>query len=110
MWYELSTLQRYLEISLALLKQRGLDLYTGENPTIDQQAEVGEAILWNGVTIEAGARVRRAVLGDGVRVRTGERVDDAVVVRADLVAALTPPAKALQGYVSGGNFVVPLSQ
>jgi NDP-sugar pyrophosphorylase family protein len=110
MWYELSTLQRYLDISLALLNRRGLDVYTGANPSIDRQAEVRESILWDHVTIEAGARVRRAVLGDGVRVRAGERVDDAVVVRAELVAGLTPPAKALKGYVSGENFVVPLSQ
>jgi len=54
--------------------------------------------------------VRRAVLGDGVRVRAGELVEEAVVVRADLVAGLTPPAKALEGYVRGENFVVPLSQ
>ncbi|HYR75980.1 MAG TPA: NDP-sugar synthase [Pyrinomonadaceae bacterium] len=110
MWYELSTLQRYLEISLALLNQRGLNLYTGDNPSIDQQAKVRESILWNEVTIEAGAQVRRAVLGDGVRVRAGELVEEAVVVRADLVAGLTPPAKALEGYVRGENFVVPLSQ
>jgi NDP-sugar pyrophosphorylase family protein len=110
MWYELSTLQRYLDISLALLNQRGLNLYTGDNPSIDRQAEVRESILWNEVTIEAGARVRRAVLGDGVRVRAGELIDEAVVVRADLVAGLTPPAKALGGYVRGENFVVPLSQ
>jgi NDP-sugar pyrophosphorylase family protein len=110
MWYELSTLQRYLDISLALLNQRGLNLYTGENPSIDQQAELRESILWNDVTIEAGARVRRAVLGDGVRVRGGEPVDDAVIVRADLVAGRTPPAKARKGYVRGENFVVPLSQ
>src|SRR5258707_1320440 len=110
MWYELSTLQRYLDISLALLNQRGLNLYAGDNPSIDRQAEVRESILWNEVTIEAGARVQRAVLGDGVRVRAGELVDEAVVVRADLVAGLTPPAKALGGYVRGENFVVPLSQ
>jgi len=110
MWYELSTLQRYLDISLALLNQRGLNLYAGDNPSIDRQAEVRESILWNEVTIEAGARLRRAVLGDGVRVRAGELVNEAVVVRADLVAGLTSPAKALEGYVRGENFVVPLSQ
>ena len=110
MWYELSTRERYLDISLALLNQRGLDVYTGEKPSIDEQAEVRESILWNDVTIEPGARVRRAVLGDGVRVRAGELVADAVVVRADLVAGMTPPAKALKGYVRGENFVVSLSQ
>jgi NDP-sugar pyrophosphorylase family protein len=110
MWYELSTLRRYLDISLALLSQRGDDLYSGENPAIDQKAEVHQAILWDNVSIENGARVQRAVLGDGVHIPAGERVEDAVVVRADLVYGITPPAKALKGHVRGDNFVVSLSQ
>jgi NDP-sugar pyrophosphorylase family protein len=110
MWYELSTLQRYLDISLALLLQQGRDSYAGVNASIDSSAEVRESILWNDVTIEREARVRRAVLGDGVRVRSGEKIDDAVVVRAELVAGKEPPARALKGQVIGDNFVVFLSQ
>ncbi len=109
-WYELSTLRRYLDISLALLCQRGVDVYTGRNPSIDKDAEVHEAVLWDDVTLEKGAHVRRSVVGDGVRIPAGERVEDAVVVRAALVAGMTPPAKALRGHVSGDNFVVSLSQ
>lgn len=110
MWYELSTLQRYLDLSLALLDRSRLDVHTGEKSSIDPQANVHESILWNQVTVEEGANVRRSVLGDGVRVRAGELLEDSVVVRADLVADLTPPAKALKGSVRGENFVVPLSQ
>ncbi len=110
MWYELSTLRRYLDISLALLRRRGADVYVGVNPSIDRAAEVHEAVLWDNVTIERGAQVRRAVLGDGVRLRAGEQVEDAVVVRSELVAGITPPAKALKGHVEGDNFVVSLSQ
>ena len=110
MWYELSTLKRYLDISLALLQQRERSVYTGLNTSIDQAAEATESILWDGVSVEAGARIRRAVLGDGVRVPAGEQIEDAVVVRADLVAGTTPPVKALKGHVRGHNFVVPLSQ
>ncbi len=106
MWYELSTLQRYLDISLALLNQRGRDVHTGRNPSLDPQAEVHRTILWDNVTVENGARV----LCDGVRVPGDEHIDNAAVVRADLVAGRTPPAKALTGYVRGDNFVVPLSQ
>src|SRR6266481_112498 len=84
MWYELSTLRRYLDISLALLRDRGEDLYTGRNPSIDIAAEVHDSVLWDDVTVERGAHVRGAVLGDGVRIPAGERVEDAVVVRADL--------------------------
>jgi NDP-sugar pyrophosphorylase family protein len=110
MWYELSTLLRYLDISLALLSHKGRDVHTGVNPSIDQHAEVRESILWNDVTVAAGARVRRAVLGDGVRIGEGELVDGVVMVRADVVAGLTPPAKALKGHIQGANFVVPLWQ
>jgi NDP-sugar pyrophosphorylase family protein len=110
MWYELSTLQRYLDISLALLRQKGRDLYTGRNASIDESAEVRESILWDEVTIESGASARRTIVGDGVRVRAGERFQDAVVVRADLVAGREPPAKAFKGRVEGEKFVVSLSQ
>ena len=110
MWYELSTLRRYLDISLALLRQRGDDLYPGRNPSIDKEAEVHGAVFWDHVTVHKGAHVRRAVLGDGVHIPAGERVEDAVVVRAELVSGKTPPAKALKGQVMGENFVVPLSQ
>ncbi len=108
MWYELSTLKRYLDISLALLRER--DVYTGVNPAIHEQAEVHEAVLWDNVTVEEAAHVRRAILGDGVRVLSGERIEDAAVVRAELVSGKTAPAKALKGYVKGENFVVSLSQ
>ncbi len=110
MWYELSTLRRYLDISLALLHERGEDVYAGRSPTIDREAEVHKAVLWDKVTIEKGAHIHRAVLGDGVRIPANERVEDAVVVRADLMTNMRPPAKALKGHVKGENFVVPLSQ
>lgn len=110
MWFELSTLQRYLDISLALLRNEGLDLYAGSGTVIDPAADVHDSILWDRVTIEKDARVKRAVLGDRVRVASGEEIADAVVVRADLVAGKEPPAKALKGYIKGDNFVVPLSQ
>jgi transcription elongation GreA/GreB family factor len=45
-----------------------------------------------------------------VCIPAGERVEDAVIVRAELVSGMTPPAKALKGQVQGDNFVVPLSQ
>jgi NDP-sugar pyrophosphorylase family protein len=110
MWYELSTLKRYLDISLALLRRQGRDVYMGRNPSIDEQAEVHDSVLWDNVTVEKGASVRRAILGDGVRVPAGERLEDVAVVRSELVAGTPPPAKAFKGRLAGLNFVVPLSQ
>jgi len=110
LWYELSTLPRYLQISLALLRDQHRDLYAGVNPQIDANADVSQSVLWDDVVIEAGAKVRRAIIGDRVHIRQGEVIEDAVVVRADLVAGKKVPAKALKGEVVGDNFVVSLSQ
>lgn len=109
-WYELSTIPRYLEISLALLKDSGRDVWMGENCIVSTAAEVHDAVMWDGVCVEEGARVRRVVLGDGVRVSSGETIENAAVVRAELVRGATPPPKALKGEFRGSNFVVPLSQ
>jgi NDP-sugar pyrophosphorylase family protein len=110
LWYELSTLQRYLQISLALLREQERDVYAGANPQVDATATVRESVLWDDVVIESGAKVQRAIIGDGVRITGGEVVEDAAVVRADLVAGKKIPAKAFKGEVRGDNFVVSLSQ
>jgi NDP-sugar pyrophosphorylase family protein len=109
-WYELSTIPRYLEISLALLKDRGADVEMGVGCRVSPSAEVRESVLWDNVRVEEDARVRRAVLGDGVVVSSGETIENAAVVRAELVRDATPPPKALKGEFRGSNFVVPLSQ
>jgi NDP-sugar pyrophosphorylase family protein len=110
MWYELSTMHRYLDISLALLRPEGRDVYAGQNASVDAKASVRDSILWDSVRIGPGASVRRSVLGDGVRIATGESVEDAVIVRAEIVANKKVPAKALKGELKGDNFVVRLSQ
>jgi NDP-sugar pyrophosphorylase family protein len=109
-WYELSTIPRYLEISLALLAEQGRDLDVGERCSISAEADVRETLLWNDVTVEAGARVRRAILGDGVRIGPGEVIEEGAVVRAALVREKERPPKALRGDFRGDNFVVPLRQ
>jgi NDP-sugar pyrophosphorylase family protein len=109
-WHELSTMQRYLDISLALLRQTGRDFYAGQNSSIDLKANVRDSILWDNVRIGPGASVRRSVLGDGVRIAMGESVEDAVVVRTEIITGKKVPAKALKGEVKGDNFVVRLSQ
>ncbi len=109
-WYELSTLQRYLDISLALLKARGRNVDMGKDCEVDTSADVQDAILWNNVFIGSRARISGSVIGDGVQVGPGEILENVVVVRAALVAGKTAPRKALPGRVEGDNFVVPLSQ
>lgn len=109
-WYELSTLQRYLEISLAMLGERGEVLSAGARCEVSPSANVAQAILWDDVRIAPGARVSRTVLADGVQVGPGEVFENAVVVRNSLVAGKPKPVKALHGVVQGENFVVSLSQ
>jgi len=109
-WFELSTPQRYLDISLALLREQGRALYSGRNAAVDSGAEVRDSVLWDDVSIERGATVRRAVLGDRVRIREGEVIENSVVVRNDIIAGKKRPAKALNGETRGENFVVSLSQ
>jgi NDP-sugar pyrophosphorylase family protein len=109
-WYELSTLQRYRDISLELLATKKETLWAGTGCVIAKDANVTNTILWDDVVVEAGARVSRAVLADGVRIRSGEVIEDAVVVCASLIAGKAVPPKSLPGMLKGVNFVVPLSQ
>jgi NDP-sugar pyrophosphorylase family protein len=109
-WLELSTLQRYLDISLLLLSERGETLTAGAECEISPGAEIAESVLWDRVVVETGARVKRAILGDNVRIGAGEVVENAAVVCADLVQGKSQPAKALSGYLKGSNFVVPLAE
>lgn len=110
MWYELSTINRYLDVSLALLKKSGRDVEVGAGSVISKGSNVTESVLWENVKVEAGARVRRAILGDGVIISSGEIIENAALVRAELVRGSEPPPKALKGEFRGGNFVVRLLQ
>jgi NDP-sugar pyrophosphorylase family protein len=108
-WLELSTIQRYLDISLLLLGETGQSFATGVGCEISGTAQVEHSILWDNVVVESGARVSRAVLGDNVTVGAGEVVENAAVVRASLVRGSTAPPKAPKGSFQGDNFVVPLA-
>ena len=109
-WYELSTLRRYLDISLALLKSDGRDVYIGKGSSIASDAAVRETIIWNNVTVDNDTSLTRSVIGDGVQVRASESFTNAVVVRADLIANQPAPPKALKGKLLDDKFVVDLSQ
>jgi NDP-sugar pyrophosphorylase family protein len=109
-WHELSTVQRYLETSLALLKKEGRNVERGAGSVIADGAVVAESVLWEGVRVEAGAQVRRAILGAGVVIKSGDKIENAAVVRAELARDAERPAKGLAGEIHGDNFVAPLPQ
>jgi NDP-sugar pyrophosphorylase family protein len=109
-WLELSTIQRYLDISLLLLSESGEPFTAGEGCQILTDASVQDSILWDRVVVGSGARVRRAVLADNVQIPDGAVIENAVVVPASLIQGKTPPPKALSGEIRGDNFVVPLAE
>ena len=107
-WRELSTLKRYLDISIELLRESGKAYVTGDEINISQSSVVTDSVLWDDVKVGAGARVNRAVLADNVTISDGEVVENAIVVPRQLVEGKTRPEKALPGDFRGENFVVPL--
>ena len=107
-WRELSTLKRYLDISIELLRESGQSFVAGGGANIPSSATVTDSVLWDDVKIGRGARVSRAVLADDVTIPDGEVIENAVVVPRQLVEGKTRPEKALPGEFRGENFVVPL--
>lgn len=105
-WRELSTLKRYLDISVELLQEEGKSLIAGANATIS--GTVTESVLWDDVEVGAGARINRAVLADKVKIGANEVVENAIVVPRHLVEGKKPPEKSLPGHFQGENFIVPL--
>ncbi|HEX8117754.1 MAG TPA: NDP-sugar synthase [Pyrinomonadaceae bacterium] len=109
-WYELSTVRRYLDTSVTLLKKEGRDVELGAGSFVEEGASVSESVLWENVRVEAGARVTRSVLGAGVRVGAGEDFDNVAVVRAELAREFERPEKGLRGEFRGSNFVAPIPE
>ena len=107
-WYELSTIPRYLDISLAVNGGSNKNVIAGENCYVAENANVSDSILWNNVRIEDGAQIFRAILGDNVHVKANEKIENAVIVKADLVHGAEIPEKALAGYFDADRYVVSL--
>ncbi len=107
-WHELSTLARYLEISLEFMRRAGLQFTADEGCEIDATAQVTDSVLWRNVQVEAGARISQCVLSDGVRIPANATFERQVIVRAALALNDDIPEKATRGEVIGENYVVPI--
>jgi NDP-sugar pyrophosphorylase family protein len=101
-WYEVSTLDRYLEASLRFLHKKGEHVVAGRDCVIETGATVRDSVLWDRVVVETGARVERSVIGDGVRLPSGSNICRAVVVRAGAAGRIE------RGTVMGENLIVPI--
>jgi NDP-sugar pyrophosphorylase family protein len=107
-WYELSTIPRYLDISLAMM--RNGNVHFGSNCTVAGAASLKDSVLWDNVTVGDGASLYRTIVADGVRIEPGEHFENAAIVRADMVRSCEEiPEKALKGYIQGENYIVPLN-
>ena len=110
-WFELSTIPRYLDISLAMLNGQKDKIIKGVNVNISASASVKDSVIWDDVTIEDGARISKTIIGDGVKIRAGEQFENAAIVRAEMLEHCGAiPEKALKGFLQGENYVVPLNQ
>ncbi|HEY7547465.1 MAG TPA: NDP-sugar synthase [Blastocatellia bacterium] len=101
-WYEMSTLDRYLEASILFMRKRGMSVVTGPGSVIEAGARVADSVLWENVRVEHGAEVHRAVVAAGVRIPSGAYIKDAVVARLDRVRQIE------RGEVVGENLIVSL--
>lgn len=108
-WYELSTLARYLEISLEFMRRAGLSYTADEGCDIALTAQVTESVLWRNVRVGAGARIHQCVLADGVSIPAQANFERKVIVRADVALQEEIPEKATRGTVVGENYVVPIN-
>ena len=107
-WFELSTIPRYLDISLAMMN--GIDVHFGRNCTLSETASVKDSVIWDNVTIGDGATLYRTIIADGVTIPAGEHFENAAIVRADSVRNCKEiPEKAPKGYIQGDNYIVPLN-
>ena len=107
-WFELSTIPRYLDISLAMMN--GGDVHFGRNCILSGAASLKDSVIWDDVTIGDGATLYRTIIADGVRIEPGEHFENVAIVRADMVRSCKEmPAKALKGYIQGDNYIVPLN-
>ncbi len=110
-WFELSTIPRYLDISMAMLDGQPEKIIKGANCQISEAATIRDSVIWDDVSIEDGAELLRTIIADGVKIRSGERFENVAVVRAEMLSHCGEiPPKALKGFMQDENYVVPLNQ
>jgi NDP-sugar pyrophosphorylase family protein len=106
LWRELSTIERYLTISLEFLRREGRDTIMDEGCEIESGATVEKSVLWKRARVERGARLTECVVGDDVIITSGVEFSRAAIVRADSLSLNERPEKALPAEIIGDNLVV----
>ena len=107
-WFELSTIPRYLDISLAMMGPG--DVHFGSDCRLGGSVSLKDSVLWDRVNIGDQASLYRVIIADGVTIQPREHFENAAIVRADMVRSCSEiPEKALRGYVQGDNYIVPFN-
>jgi NDP-sugar pyrophosphorylase family protein len=106
LWRELSTIERYLAISLEFLGREGRDVVMDEGCEIESGAMVERSVLWRRAHVESGARLTECIVGDDVLIPAGAEFRRAAIVRADIASLDERPEKAQPAEVVGDNLVV----
>jgi mannose-1-phosphate guanylyltransferase / phosphomannomutase len=106
LWRELSTIERYLAISLEFLRREGLDTIMDEGCEIESGATIERSVLWKRARVGRGARLTECVVGDDVIIPPGAEFTRAAIVRADSASLNERPEKALPAEIIGENLVV----
>ena len=110
-WFELSTIPRYLDISLAMLNGKSKKVIKGENVVISESALIKDSVLWDDINVADNASIIKSIIADGVKIKKGEKYENVAIVRADMLKHCDEvPEKALKGFFKGENYIVPLNQ
>jgi NDP-sugar pyrophosphorylase family protein len=105
-WRELSTIERYLTISLEFLRREGRDTIMDEGCEVESGATVERSVLWRRARVCGGARLTECVVGDDVIIPSGAEFRRAAIVRVDASSLNDRPEKALPAEIVGDNLVV----
>ncbi len=104
-WWELSTLERYLDLHLcAAAEGLGPSVVIGAGATIAASAQVHRSVLWPHAKVGPGAKLEEVVLGEAVEIPAGEAVARTAVIRRDRAAEVE------RGVTRGDNVYVPLTR
>lgn len=110
-WFELSTIPRYLDITLRMLNGNPNRNVIGENFYKADSANLDDSIVWDNVRIEDDAKIFRSIIGDDVTIKSSETYENVAIVNAEMLTHCDEiPEKAMKGEIVGENYIVPLDQ
>lgn len=110
-WFELSTIPRYLDISLSMLNGNAERNIIGLNSEIGTSASIHESVIWDNVKIKNGAKLNRTIVCDDVVIGENETYENVAIVTGEMLNHCSEiPEKAIKGKMVGDNYIVPLNQ